>query len=172
MENKIELLHENRFFKIFRGKCHYLKYHGSNLGYVGSSVLIFNEDKTKILLIKNYRDAIKMDSWETPRGGGEDNEKPVDCAKREALEETGYNVHNLKSLGKIAPETGTMTSNDELFTGTAKESDVPDIVDTDDLISEVKWFDKETVFEMIKNEEIVCGITISMIFKNEILYKD
>jgi hypothetical protein len=25
---------------------------------------------------------------------------------------------------------------------------------------------------MIKNEEIVCGITISMIFKNEILYKD
>jgi hypothetical protein len=25
---------------------------------------------------------------------------------------------------------------------------------------------------MIKNEEIVCGITISMIFKNEILYKN
>lgn len=164
MDNPV-LLHENKFFKIYRGKCHYLRYNENELGVEGSSVLILNENETKVLLVNLYRDPIKMNSWEIPRGGADHNETFCECAKREGEEETGMNLYNLKRIGTIAPETGTMCSKNDVYQATAKESDIPRTIDTDDLINETKWFDLNDVLNMIKSDEIVCGWTISTIMK-------
>lgn len=170
-ENKRELLHSNDFFNIYREQCHYLEYHKNDKGVVGSSMLIFNKDHTKILLIRNYRSAVGFSSWETPRGGAEQGEDHKECAIRESKEETGFNVYNVESAGFVAPETGTMASHHEVFFGIADEYEVPSIVDTDDEIEEVSWKTKEDVINMIKNNEIVCGISLSLIMKGILIKK-
>lgn len=169
MKNKRELLHSNKYFNVYKGDNHYAEYHGNEKGIMGSALLIFNHNKTKILLIKNYRDAIDKNLWETPRGGADGNETYQECATREAKEETGYNVTITKSYGHIAPESGTVASCFEVFEGVADENETPSIVDTDDVIEDIQWFEKETVLEMVKNEKIVCGITLSLILKHILL---
>lgn len=171
MDSKRTLLHQNKFFKIFKGKCHYLKYHGNNKGISGSAVLIINQEKTKILLINLYRDAISRNSWEIPRGGADDDENYEFCAKREGEEETGLTLYNLKKIGSIAPETGTMSSLNDVYFATADEREIPKKIDTDDLINETKWVALNDVLKMIKNDEILCGWTISTIMKYILLEK-
>lgn len=166
-----EIIHENKHFKIFRNKSHYLKYHGNKKGIEGSSVLIFNKEKTKIFLVNIYRDAVKRNSWEAPRGGAENNESYLECAKREGEEETGLVLSDLKLLGTIAPDTGTMSSCGEVYEAIADYKEIPKEIDTDDLINSSRWFDIDEVLKMIKNDEIVCSITISSIMKYFILNK-
>lgn len=56
------------------------------------------EDDT-ILLVGQYRYSIDRYSWEIPEGGGKPQEKPIQTARRELLEETGYRASHYKSLG-------------------------------------------------------------------------
>jgi len=52
-----------------------------------------------ILLVGQYRYSISRYSWEIPEGGGRPGETPTQTARRELLEETGYAVATLRSLG-------------------------------------------------------------------------
>lgn len=47
---------------------------------------IFKDDKTLLIFHK------KLQKWLPPGGHTEENETPVECAKREALEETGLEI--------------------------------------------------------------------------------
>lgn len=56
-------------------------------------------DDGTILLVGQYRYSISQYSWEIPEGGGKPEEKPLQTARRELLEETGYRASRYKSLG-------------------------------------------------------------------------
>lgn len=64
----------------------------------------------KIVLNLNFRHATRSWEFELPRGLIEKNEMPVDAAKREALEETGMVIHDVYTLGMIAPDSGLTNS--------------------------------------------------------------
>jgi ADP-ribose pyrophosphatase len=56
-------------------------------------------DKNEILLIDQYRNAIKKNILEIPAGTMEDNEiSPVTCAERELAEETGFKAEEFIKL--------------------------------------------------------------------------
>ena len=55
-----------------------------------------------ICFIKQYRYASKKVFVEIPAGKLDKNETPLDCAKRELLEETGYSATKLTFLTKIS----------------------------------------------------------------------
>ncbi len=52
----------------------------------------------KLIMIKQYRHSAQEVLLEVPAGTIEENEAPEECAKRELLEETGYEAKELKKL--------------------------------------------------------------------------
>jgi len=72
-----------------------------------SSVVILPIDASNnILLVKQYRHAIKEFTLEAPAGGIDQNESPLDAANRELEEETGYHSNSLKFLGTFWSSPG------------------------------------------------------------------
>lgn len=62
----------------------------------GSFLLLFNKLKTKIFLVLRSDFPV----WGLTGGGLNDCEKPNDGAKRESIEETGFEVKLIKYIGK------------------------------------------------------------------------
>jgi ADP-ribose pyrophosphatase len=62
--------------------------------FVGS----FDDEDPEILLIHQYRYATGGDLWEIPAGRLEPHEAPIDCARRELLEETGCTCEQLEPM--------------------------------------------------------------------------
>jgi len=50
----------------------------------------------RVLLIRQYRHAVGQTIWEIPAGTMEPGETPIECARRELEEETGYRARSLK----------------------------------------------------------------------------
>jgi ADP-ribose pyrophosphatase len=57
-----------------------------------------DEKDPEILLLHQYRYATGGELWEIPAGRLEPNEAPIDCARRELLEETGYSCERLEPM--------------------------------------------------------------------------
>ena len=57
----------------------------------------------KVVLIRQFRSGIWSDTLEIPGGMVESGEEPIDAAKRELEEETGYRSGQVKLLGFVHP---------------------------------------------------------------------
>lgn len=64
----------------------------------GAVVILAEKEEHKIILVKQYRKAIDKVLLELPAGTLEPFEKPLDCAKRELEEETGYVAKNWQEV--------------------------------------------------------------------------
>jgi nudix-type nucleoside diphosphatase (YffH/AdpP family) len=74
-----------------------------------TAVLVYNEDTKKLIFTSQYRDAISGMSLEIPAGiMDESDTDPKECAVREVLEETGYEINPLDviPLVKTLPAPG------------------------------------------------------------------
>lgn len=67
----------------------------------GSSGVIPFLDGNSVILIHQYRPAIKNFVWEIPSGTLLPNEDPLECAKRELQEECGFVGKHYEKLGEI-----------------------------------------------------------------------
>ena len=74
-------------------------------------VLALNKEK-EVLLVEQFRPAVNKKTLELPGGIVRKNEKHIDVAKTELLEETGYRVlGRLKKLGRIDIDYGRISNN-------------------------------------------------------------
>ena len=69
------------------------------------SIIAMSKDK-QVLLVRQYRPTMDIETLELPSGHIEPGETPVQAAHRELLEETGYIAENLELLRVLVPETG------------------------------------------------------------------
>lgn len=61
---------------------------------------------SRIVFIRQHRPVIGKYIWELPAGTLGKGEKPLECAKREVKEETGFEVREVKKIGKIYTTPG------------------------------------------------------------------
>jgi ADP-ribose pyrophosphatase len=75
--------------------------------YVG--ILAITSDQ-RILAVRQYRPAVERYTIEFPAGMVDAGEDPLDTARRELLEETGYEAGAIELLGEMSTDTGRLTN--------------------------------------------------------------
>jgi ADP-ribose pyrophosphatase len=72
----------------------------------GAVAILAVTDEGKILMVEQFRKPLEKTIIEIPAGKLEKGEDPLECAKRELLEETGYSCEKMKSIGSFYTSPG------------------------------------------------------------------
>ncbi|ABY92839.1 MULTISPECIES: NUDIX hydrolase [Thermoanaerobacter] len=123
----------------------------------GVSIVAVNEEG-KILLVKQYRKPAEESLLEIPAGKLEKGEDPLICAKRELLEETGYEAGFIKQL--ITFYTTPGFSNEKMYLYFAKDLKKYTAQPDEDEFLEVYEYTPEELWEMILQNQIKDSKTI------------
>ncbi len=77
--------------------------------HAGSVVIVPHLPDGRLVMVRQYRHAAQESLWELVAGGMERGETPIQSARRELLEETGYRARILKPLLDFYPSPGFLT---------------------------------------------------------------
>ncbi len=72
-----------------------------------AAVVALTEDE-QVLIVRQYRPAVERQTLELPSGLVDPGETPEEAARRELLEETGYQGGAWEVLGAMEPDTGRL----------------------------------------------------------------
>ena len=87
--------------------------------------LITLTESGKIVLVRQYRTAIDRVTVEIPAGKLDPGEDPLDCAKRELHEETGFRAGRIRFLTSIVTSCGFCDEIIHIYLATKLEFDAP-----------------------------------------------
>ena len=140
-----------------------LKRHREIIRHPGGVVICALKDNGNILLVKQYRYAVRSAQTELPAGRLEKGEDPLEAAKRELREETGYLAKNWVSLGYIFTTFGICDEKLYLFKATDLSFDKPD-PDEGEILD---YFELplSDVYKLIKNGTINDAKTICALMR-------
>jgi ADP-ribose pyrophosphatase len=124
----------------------------------GSAVMLAVDDKKRILLVRQYRLPADRYLWELPAGKVDEGEKPLQAAKRELVEETGYKAKTWTKLASFFVSPGFVQERMTIYL--AKDLTAGEAMPMDDERIETKWFKHKEVAKMIDDSEIEDGKTI------------
>jgi ADP-ribose pyrophosphatase len=125
----------------------------------GAVVIIPPLEDNCLVLIAQYRFAVGETLLEFPAGTLEPGEAPLECARRELIEETGYRAEHWRALGILYPSPGYCDEQQYLFMATGL---VPEHVAGDeDEILEVKGLTVQEVERAIADGTLVDAKSIA-----------
>ncbi|MCD6376307.1 MAG: NUDIX hydrolase [Caldisericaceae bacterium] len=131
------------------------------------AVLIYLKDKDSFVLIRQFRFAVYEDGqpgWiDEIVAGVVDEESPEACARRECLEEAGYELEELEHIATIYTSPGITTEKVHLYLGSTdsskKTADGGGVESENEDIQIVEW-SREEALQKLLNKEIEDGKTI------------
>ena len=121
------------------------------------AVLVENDDG-QILMIEAYRYTTDTIEWEIPAGGIEKGESVLEAARREVIEETGYDPSNMEVIYTFHPSNGISNQVFHiakcLATGPQGEFDRNEV-------KSVRWFTCDEVRQLIKEKKLRDGFSLT-----------
>ena len=84
----------------------------------GAVAIVALDDRQRVVLVKQYRHAVRAMTIEIPAGTMEPNEDPLEAAQRELREETGFTADRFAPIGSIHPAPGWSTEHIHLYLAT------------------------------------------------------
>ena len=88
------------------------------VGKCGAAAALPITDDGKIILVKQWRNALDRFTVEIPAGGQEPSEEMITCAMRELEEETGYKAGNMDFLVSVEPTVAFCNERIDVFLAT------------------------------------------------------
>ncbi len=120
--------------------------------------MIAESDDGRIVFSRIIRYATGTDEWELPAGGVDSGETELQAARREVLEETGYDSDQHRLFYSYFPMNGNCSMLFHVVLCRAGER----LQDFDrDEVSDVRWFSKAEIRRMIKDKVITDGFTLT-----------
>lgn len=150
----MDKVYDGRLLKVYTKEVHLpngvvKKYEMINHpGAVG--ILAFDGDD--IILVRQNRPAVDKALLEIPAGKLEIDENPLDAAKREFSEETGYEAKSMRYLGAMLPSVGY--TNEVIHLYLASDLSKGDMHLDEGEFLNVVYMNKNEFHQMVMNNEI------------------
>ena len=122
-----------------------------------AAIVPFVSDE-EIIMVRQYRYALKRETLEIPAGKIDKGESPEECIKRELIEETGFETKCIQWLYTYAPAIGYSNELIHLYSGRDLKK-VETKIDEDE-ISSLEILTLDEVIGMIRNHKIIDSKTI------------
>lgn len=135
----------------------------------GATVLLYNSQKQSVVLVRQFRIA----TWVNGNADGMlietcagllDDDEPEDCIRKEAIEETGYQVKNVRKVFQLYMSPGGVTEIVHLFIAEyddrLRENEGGGVEDEAIEVLELPF---DQAIEMIRSGEICDGKTVILL---------
>ena len=126
--------------------------------HAGSAVMMAVDERKRILLVRQYRLPADASLWELPAGRLDPGEKPLEAARRELAEETGYKARTWKKLVSFWVSPGYVEEKMTIFLATDLTEGTATPMDDERI--EARWFTRQEVASMIDSGKIADAKTI------------
>ena len=119
-----------------------------------------------VVLVRQYRHGITGESLELPAGVIETGEAPLDAAKRELLEETGYASERWEPIASVATEPSRHTVRAHFFCALDAKQVAAHSPDASEEI-EIVLVPKSALIELVLRGDVAHGVHIGAILLAE-----
>jgi ADP-ribose pyrophosphatase len=124
----------------------------------GAAVVMPVDEEGRILLVRQFRLPARQKLWELCAGRLDPGETPLQAAKRELREETGYRARRWKKLAAYWPSPGFLEEKMHLYAATGITPGDPQWMDDERI--ETRWFTPAELDQRIGRGQIADGKTL------------
>ena len=137
--------------------------HWDYIHHDGAAAVVAVADDGKILMVRQYRNALERETLEIPAGGLNGREEPTDqAAMRELQEETGYHTDHVELLTSIYTTVAFCNEKIDIYLARGLKDRGSQHLDEDEFIN-VEAYSVEELKQMIydckiQDSKTICGI--------------
>ena len=124
----------------------------------GSAVMMAIDERGHILLVQQFRLPAQTKMWELPAGRLDPGESPMEAAKRELQEETGYSAKQWTELVSWYPSPGFLEEKMTVFVAEDLTAGEQNLMGDERI--RFQWFTRAQIRQMIKRKQIIDGKTL------------
>jgi len=124
----------------------------------GSAVMMAVDGRDRILLVRQYRLPARQYLWELPAGRVDEGETPLQAAKRELAEETGYRARTWKKLAEFYPSPGFLAEKMTIYIATGLTEGVQTPMEDERI--QTRWFSADEIDRLVERGKILDGKTM------------
>jgi ADP-ribose pyrophosphatase len=119
----------------------------------GSAVVMPVDEKKRVLLVRQYRLPALKYLWELPAGRVDAGETPLQAARRELAEETGYRARKFEKLAVFFPSPGFLAEKMTIYIahGLTEGKKTP----MEDERIQTRWFTAKEIDGLIRSYKII-----------------
>lgn len=124
----------------------------------GSAVMMAVDDRERVLLVKQFRLPAKRELLELPAGRLDPGETPLQAAKRELKEETGFKAKKWVKLASFWPTPGYVDEKMNLFLAEELTAGAQNLMEDERI--QIAWFSRKELGKLIAEGRILDGKTL------------
>ncbi len=160
---KSELVYEGAFLRVQKDTVELLNQGLATREYVlhpGAALVICQDQQKQILLIRQYRHALRQEFVEFPAGKRDAGEDLRQTAERELREETGIKAKHLQRIGSIHPCIGYADELIEVYFTDSFSVGTPQLQEGEEELQSF-WVSEKQFIEKLNRGEITDGKTLA-----------